>query len=133
MSIQFGQWSDDIHDDFEQVKRIEAGRKLGKKIIEINKDEEWAIIQGSSEQPYRATLRECTCADFAIRQGMFPCKHIYCLASELGLLDDLPVYKKSKSNFNPKTEIEKYKDLYIQGQISADTYTKICSALAKVK
>lgn len=133
MSIQFGQWSDDIHDDFEQVKRIEAGRKLGKNILEINKDEGWAIIQGSSAEPYKATLDECTCPDFAIKQGTFPCKHIYCLASEMGLLKGLPVYKKGKGNFDAKSEIEKYKDLYKQGQISADTYTKICSVLAKAK
>lgn len=133
MSIHFGQWNDDIHDDFEQVKRIEAGKKLTKNIAEINKDEEWVVIQGSSDEPYKATLHECTCPDFAIRQGAFPCKHIYCLAWELGLLDDLPVYKKGKGNFDAKSEIEKYKDLYKQGKISADTYTKICTVLAKVK
>lgn len=61
MSIHFGQWNDDIHDDFEQVKRIEAGKKLTKNIVEINKNEEWVVIQGSSDEPYKATLHECTC------------------------------------------------------------------------
>lgn len=133
MSVNFGDWDSSIHDDFEQVKRIESGRKLAKDIVEINTEEEWAKIQGSAEEPYTVTLNQCNCADFSIRQGL-PCKHIYCLAFALGKMEGLPVYdKKHKSNFNPEAEIERYKDLYLKAEISADTYVKICTAISKGK
>ena len=37
MSISFGKWESDIHDDFEQVKRIESARKLTKDIVELTR------------------------------------------------------------------------------------------------
>jgi len=70
-----------IHADFEQVKRIKAGRKLKKN-----------IVSGSAEEPYQCDLEGCICADFAIRH--LPCKHIYCLADELERYRSL--YKSSQ-------------------------------------
>lgn len=131
MSIIIGNWPEQMHSDFEQVKRIESGKKLKKDILSIDMDKREITIQGSSETPYTATLDECTCADFSIRQS--PCKHIYCLAAELGLLNDLPVYKKKASSFRPSSEIEKFRQLYESGEISADAYVKICTALSKIK
>ena len=89
------------------------------------------MIQGSAAEPYQATLQECTCADFAIRQA--PCKHMYCLAMELGLLDGLPVYDKRSASYDPDSELKRNRSLYESGQISADAYVKVCSALAKLK
>lgn len=131
MSIIIGNWPEQIHSDFEQVKRIESGKKLKKDILSIDMNKKEITIQGSSETPYTATLDECTCADFAIRQS--PCKHMYCLAFELGLLNDLPVHKKKASSFQPSNEIEKFRQLYESGEISADAYVKICTALSKIK
>lgn len=131
MAISFGNWPENIHSDFEQVKRIESGRKLKKNIVTLDPENQEIVIQGSSAEPYHATLQECTCADFAIRQA--PCKHMYCLASELGLLDDLPVYDKKKSSFDPQAEMSRYRSLYETGEISADTYVKISTALSKIK
>lgn len=131
MSIIIGNWPEQIHSDFEQVKRIESGKKLKKDILSIDMNKKEITIQGSSETPYTATLYECTCADFAIRQS--PCKHMYCLAFELGLLNDLPVHKKKASSFQPSNEIEKFRQLYESGEISADAYVKICTALSKIK
>lgn len=131
MSILFGKWDSSIHNDFEQVKRIESAKKLTKKIVEINREENWIRIQGSAGEPYTSTLEECNCMDFI--HTKLPCKHIYCLAFELGKMDGLPAYKKSGRNFDAEKEIEKYKTLYLQGEISADTYVKICTALSKEK
>lgn len=131
MSINMGNWPGDIHSDFEQVKRIESAKKLKKDILSIDTDKKSIIIQGSSDTPYEATLYECTCTDFSIRK--VPCKHMYCLAYELGLLNDLPVYKKKASSFRPSSELEKYRLLYESGDISADAYVKICAVLAKIK
>lgn len=131
MPISFGNWPENIHSDFEQVKRIEAGKKLKKSIISLDKEKQEVVIQGSASIPYETTLDECTCADFSIRQA--PCKHMYCLAFELGLMDDLPKYDKKKSSFDPGAELERYRLLYETGEIGADAYVKICTALAKLK
>lgn len=131
MSVNFGNWDPGIHDEFEQVKRMETAKKLENSILQINTEEEWVEIQGSEPEPYHATLNTCDCVDFAFR-GL-PCKHIYCLAFKLGKMDGLPVYKKKKSTFDAAAEIERYKALYREGEISADTYTKICTPIAKLK
>ena len=83
MGVVFGSWPESLHSEFEQVKRIEAGRKLKKKVVSFNPDEQTMVIAGSAADPYECDLQTCTCADFGIRH--LPCKHIYCLADELGL------------------------------------------------
>lgn len=131
MELIIGNWPADIHSDFEQVKRIESGRKLKSKIVCFDADAQTISIQGSAAEPYFTTLNECNCADYSI-QGK-PCKHIYALAFELGLMDSLPVYKKQTSTFDAAKEIDKYQSLYENGEISADAYVKICSVLSKLK
>lgn len=131
MGVVFGGWPEEMHSDFEQVKRIESAKKLKKDVVSINTEEGRVLVQGSAADPYEATLQECTCPDFAIRQA--PCKHMYYLAGEMGLLGDLPVYKKKESAFDPGSEIEKYRDLYKSGEISADAYVKLCAPLDKMR
>lgn len=130
MGILFGVWPSNLHSDFEQVKRIDAGRKLKKKVISFDPDMQTMVISGSAAEPYQCDLEACTCADFAIRN--LPCKHIYRLADELGLLADLPKYKKGSGSFDPAAEMERYRSLYESGQISADAYVKVCTPLAKM-
>lgn len=130
MGILFGVWPSNLHSDFEQVKRIDAGRKLKKKVISFDPDMQTMVISGSAAEPYQCDLEACTCADFAIRN--LPCKHIYCLADELGLLADLPKYKKGSGSFDPAAEMERYRSLYESGQISTDAYVKVCTPLAKM-
>lgn len=135
MGVVFGSWPESLHTEFEQVKRIEAGRKLKKKIasfdvVSFNPDEQTLFIAGSATDPYECNLQTCTCADFKIRH--LPCKHIYCLADALGLLADLPKYRKGSGSFDPAAEIERYRSLYEAGQISADAYVKVCTPLAKM-
>ena len=131
MSISFGKWESDIHDDYEQVKRIESARKLTKDIVEIDNDAQRIVIQGSGAEPFESTLDDCDCMDFLHRK--LPCKHIYRLAFELGEMVGLPVYKKGSVDFDAEKEIEKFKELYLQGGISADAYVKVCTALSKAK
>lgn len=42
------------------------------------------LVQGSAAEPYTVTLDSCTCKDF--ENNKQPCKHMYLLALELGLL-----------------------------------------------
>lgn len=127
--IKIGEWNGDFHDDFEQVKRIESARskKMRKEIVSVDKESGTMLIKGSAKEPYTVTLNECTCTDYSLRH--LPCKHIYALAFELGLMDGLPEYNKKKSSFNPAYEIERYKALLQDGKISADAFAKICAAI----
>ena len=130
MGVNFGGWPSSMHTEFEQVKRIEAGKKLKKKIVSLDPDAQLLVVSGSAAEPYQCNLESCTCADFAIRH--LPCKHIYCLADELGLLADLTKYKKGSGSFDPAAELERYRSLYESGQISADAYVKVCGPLSKM-
>lgn len=130
MGVNFGGWPSSMHTEFEQVKRIEAGKKLKKKIVSLDPDAQLLVVSGSAAEPYQCNLESCTCADFAIRH--LPCKHIYCLADELGLLADLPKYKKGSGSFDSAAELERYRSLYESGQISADAYVKVCGPLSKM-
>lgn len=96
-----------------------------KKIVALDKEGQLIVIQGSAAEPYQATLQECTCADFAIRQA--PCKHMYCLAMELGLLDGLPVYDKRSASYDPDSELKRYRSLYER----SDQRGCICESLQR--
>ena len=74
MGVNFGGWPSSMHTEFEQVKRIEAGKKLKKKIVSLDPDAQLLVVSGSAAEPYQCNLESCTCADFAIRH--LPCKHI---------------------------------------------------------
>lgn len=134
MNLKIGQWPESVHNSLDQIKRIQSGKKLKKKIIEMDlksgQDSPVIVIQGSAKDPYVATMNTCTCADFSIR-GL-PCKHIYCLADQLGLLSGLPVYDKKNASFNPASDLKKYKELFEDGQISMDAYIKIGTVLEKM-
>lgn len=130
MGISFGGWPEAIHDDFEQVKRIESAKKLKPAELTVDAGSQTMLAQGSAADPYVVSLSECSCADFKIR--LAPCKHMYRLAMELGMMDSLPKFDKKKSSFDAKREIERYRSLYREGGISADAYVKICSALSKI-
>jgi len=135
MGIKFGNWPEEMHTDVDQVKRIQSGMKLSKKkILEMDlsegSDAPVIVIQGSAHEPYVSTLTSCTCADFEMR--MRPCKHIYFLADQMGLLSGLPEYKKRGALFKPKQELERYRGLYETGEMSIDSYIKIGSALKKM-
>lgn len=129
-TIVIGKWPENIHMDFEQVKRIESSKKLEKDIV--SESDNCIQIKGSSDVPYTATLNECTCTDFQFRKK--PCKHMYCLAWKMGLLNEMPVLKpKKERTFDSVSEIYHYQELYEAGEITADAYVKICTALSKIK
>lgn len=132
--MTFGKWNESIHSDLEQLKRIASSSSLKPSQIQINKEEQSAIIQGSGSSPYEVTLDTCTCFDFESRQ--LPCKHIYRLASELGLLINLPLLNKQASKSfteNIQSDINHYFELYNSGSISLDKFIKIATALQKGK
>lgn len=127
----FGRWGNEIHLNYEQVDRILKAKGILDNIIVVNESVPIAQVRGSEIEPYTTTLNECSCMDF-LRRGM-PCKHIYALAIATGNMCCTPEYKPRSSAFNIEVEIEKYKILYRRGDIKAESYVKICSAIAKAK
>lgn len=127
--MNFGNWDDTLHNDYEQIKRIIFSQRIKPENITIDTDTKSAKIIGS-DGIYDVTLDNCTCYDFESRQ--LPCKHIYCLAQELGYLNDLPkINRKATKAFkdNIPIEIERYKEFYFSGAISGEKFNKIINAL----
>lgn len=68
--------------------------------------------------------------DFNAQRG--PCKHIYKLAAELGLLPPLPMFNAEKAETFKQSipaEVDRFKQQYLAGAISADKFIKIVNAL----
>ena len=88
--IQFGNWPEDIHSTPSQIQSMNRGLKIPKSIIKLDAQNQSALIRGSIKGEkvwYHVTLSDCECNDFVLRKKRkLPCKHIYCLANELGLL-----------------------------------------------
>ena len=128
MSTNYGDWQNDI----EQLQRAAASRtsKIKKGIVGFDRNQEWMLIQGSASEPYKITLDGCTCADYAIR-GL-PCKHMYALAFELGMMTDFPTYREGRSHEDIQGDIDRYYDFFMQGKIKADDYVKLYKVLAKM-
>lgn len=134
MEIAIGNWPTEIHTTHEQVKRMLSAKKLKEDdVVSVDLEKGEMRVQGSAPEPYDVTIESCTCVDFAVKKQ--PCKHIYSLASKMGLISlEEPIKKSSKNTKGMFSEdISKYRALYEQGEILADSYVKICTALEKAK
>jgi hypothetical protein len=126
--MKLGNWSEDIHKDVEQVKRIDSAMGISPADVTVDTKNETAVIVGSF--PYEVSLVHCTCEDFSRRN--LPCKHIYRLASELGYLTGLPQpNRKAAKAFKESipSEIKRFEALYEAGAISGKKYVAIVKAL----
>lgn len=83
--MEFGIWDNDIHELPEQKKRFKSSLTSKLIPISVDKDAQTGRFNGSGKEPYDTTLKNCDCFDFTRRK--MPCKHIYRLAIELGLID----------------------------------------------
>lgn len=87
-------WDVTIHADYAQIQR--QGRALTYPFsFEIDHDRETGTFSSTSDLPfYSTTLSSCDCYDFQSRK--LPCKHIYRLAAELGVIEIInrPTYDK---------------------------------------
>ncbi len=78
-------WPDHVINSPELETRRKRSHNL--KIISIDRDKGEAVFESRSIlEGYKTNLRSCTCTDFAMAHGARPCKHIFRLAEELGLL-----------------------------------------------
>lgn len=88
--ISFRPWLDSTHTTPDQLKRIASAQKSEVTPDSVDKEAQSCTILGSGKNPYIVTLDHCTCSDFQRRH--LPCKHIYRLAAELGIID-LPLQR----------------------------------------
>lgn len=80
---EWSNWDSSVHENEDQI--IRQGRaKRDFFNFALNKDNETARFQGNKNPYYDTSLKSCTCPDFQERK--LPCKHVYKLAVELGII-----------------------------------------------
>lgn len=82
---EWSYWDISVHTDQAQIDR--QGRSMTYPFsFRINRSKQTGIFSSTSDLPYYSTtLSACTCYDFQSRR--LPCKHIYRLAVELGVIE----------------------------------------------
>lgn len=95
-------WSD-VHELPDQAKRLASSKEASLTPISIDRENFCAIIPGK-HGTYHVTLESCECSDFKRRN--LPCKHIYRLAIELGMIkEDVLSYRHGGYNWKQAVEI----------------------------
>lgn len=84
----FEKWND-VHNLPDQKKRIASAKTSACTPLSVSQTDAVGSFSGS-HGTYETTLESCTCVDFVRRK--LPCKHIYRLAIELGLLEGSAYY-----------------------------------------
>ncbi len=127
--IPFSTYDMSIHNRTEQLKRRINATRIKSSCIE--KTEDGYFIAGSSGT-YHTTLDYCTCFDYLSRS--LPCKHIYRLAVDSGIIEAIPKVKpKDAKQFESiaDEEANRFFSYYEKGWISAEKYVRIVDALYK--
>lgn len=88
----FGPWPEHPADADEE-KRLASAQQSKTTPTGIDREHETGVFYGSGKDPYQTTLASCTCNDFVKRKK--PCKHVFRLAMELGIIDT--AYKTGRS------------------------------------
>lgn len=82
-------WGERIHEETPQQERMKRAQNIPK-VDNLDTAKGVCNITGSEPTPYTTTLLSCTCRDFRksfSRKDVAPCKHIYRLAHELGIIN----------------------------------------------
>lgn len=98
------EWDEHIHADDAQISR--QSRSMSYPFnFKINKSKKTGTFSSTSDLPfYTTTLSECNCYDFQNRK--LPCKHIYRLAVELGIIE---IIKRAPGGYN-KEQLDSVKN-----------------------
>lgn len=98
MKVDFFPYID--HLDYDQLKRQKSASAIKSDKFTINQNFSTGTFIGSSGV-YLTSLTSCDCMDNSIRR--LPCKHMYRLASEVGVFD----YHKNVLMYNDILKLEK--------------------------
>ena len=88
MEVWAAAWPPETHTTEYALKRIESAKSPKLTPIKIDSTDLYGYFQGSHGR-YETFLDICPCGDF--RRSKKPCKHIYRLAMELGVMEGSPV------------------------------------------
>lgn len=83
--LAFGPWTEQDHQGKKQESAISKARLSKTTPISVDSAAQTATFWGSGKEPYQTSLSTCTCSEFVRFKA--PCKHIYRLAMELGIID----------------------------------------------
>lgn len=99
-------WQKSTHEREDQILR--QGRAMTYPFaFEINHKKEKGVFSSTTDLPYyETTLTNCTCYDFQERH--LPCKHIYRLAVELGLIE---IFNRPSHNKELLAEVKASSDI----------------------
>ncbi len=78
-------WDSSVHESDYAAKRIKSAKSAKLTPIKIDTDDCYGYFQGSRGR-YETWLDLCPCGDFI--RSKLPCKHIYRLAIELGIMNE---------------------------------------------
>lgn len=99
-------WSCEVHTTDYALKRIESAKSKKLTPVKIDTVDFFGYFQGSHGK-YETFLDYCPCGDF--KRGKLPCKHIYRLAIELGVLN-VEVEHNESAILTPRKEMVKLND-----------------------
>ncbi len=123
-------WDSEIHTTDYAEKRIKSAQSAKLTPIKIDTENCYGYFQGSHGK-YETFLTSCPCGDF--RRSKKPCKHIYRLAIELGLMD-IEVKKNINAVQTPKNErISLDETINIIERISEDAQRELLSIAANIR
>ena len=94
-------WPTDMHISEHAQKRLSSAKSAKLTPVKIDTVDLFGYFQGSSGR-YETFLDSCPCGDFI--RNKKPCKHIYRLAMELGLMDNGGIFINEKMIPIPKKE-----------------------------
>lgn len=103
-------WSEETHITEFAEKRIKSAKSAKMTPIKIDTEDLYGYFQGSHGR-YETFLDTCPCGDF--KRYNLPCKHIYRLAIELGLMNEkaetnsnaIPTPRKEKATLDEEIDI----------------------------
>ncbi len=94
-------WPRETHITDYALKRINSAKSAKLTPLKIDTIDFYGYFQGSSGK-YETFLDSCPCGDF--RRSKLPCKHIYRLAMELGLMENTDTKNNINAVITPKNE-----------------------------
>lgn len=123
-------WKPETHTTDYALKRIKSATSAKLTPIKIGTEDFYGYFQGSSGK-YETFLDYCPCGDF--RRSKLPCKHIYRLAIELGLLN-IDVDHDINSVVTPKKERFSLDDtIDIVESLSADAQHRLLNIASIIR
>lgn len=122
----FGPWTEQDHQSEKQRSAIEKATLPKTTPISVDADAQTAVFWGSGKDLYQTSLSSCTCMEFI--RFKTPCKHIYRLAMELGIIDT--AYKTGMSSGERDAMQISFEDaLLIAEKLSLDAQYRLCQML----